>query len=373
MARFPSTFAGHLAVLCLSTIASTFAAGCGSSGNGTESTSDGGGTLDDVGGGGPGVCPSGALNLTNDGILGSTTSLRSDGTNVYYATIPGAGKSYDDLHFVMKLPVSGGTPVKLATGNHGNALSSFGLDDTSVYAFLDRALIGVPKAGGAPTKIFAPAGLAAITMTFAVDDASIWTADGAAGLGKMKKDGTGKTMFWSDPSLHVDGLTTDGEHVYFIASPPSSFGADAGPPAPDQLESIAKTGGTPTSLATISSDRNLEESIWQVVVDGDQVLYSTTTAILKDGVKTQFAIYSVAKTGGAVKTVVALGDTSSPAFAAGGGNVYFGGPLGNVKKVPETGGSPTELATTSDSLGAVTLDATNVYYEVRGCIFKAPR
>ena len=321
----------------------------------------------------PTACAVGALNPVNEGIVGGTTGLISDGTNLFYGTIPDPRtSSYDAPHYLMGLPVAGGAPTKLATGTSGIALSSLALDGSDLYYVLDKALNKIPKAGGTATKVYAPGGLAAIAMTFAIDDTSIFYWD-AGGLAKMNKDGTGATPVFKDDKIRIGAFTVDKDNLYFVGEPPLSFKADAGTPAPSQIYSMPKSGGTPKSLMTISSDPNLEESVWQLSLDGSTLVFSTTTAILKTGVKMQSALYAMSTSGGAVTTLAKLGDIDGPAFAAEGGSVYYGANYGDVMKIAEAGGTPTKLSRTTDGLGAVALDKTNVYYEVRGCIFKNAR
>jgi len=332
-------------------------------------TSSGSGTGGSGGSGTTTMCGPNLLTQTNLGLVGSMTALISDGTNLFYSTFPdlSGGGAVDKPSHIVRLPVSGGTPVMLATTTGaGTALSSLAIDDTNVYYyFYDAGLSKVAKTGGTSTML-TDVGLLQLTVNFVVDATSIFFADRGV-LSRISKDGGTPTELWKDDNVVITNLVNDTDDLYFVGYPPIDFGSDAGITELSSVYRIAKTGGTPTKIFQVMGDLTLAEDIWLLALDGPNLVYSTSTDPFGD--QPVRALYSLAKTGGTPTKLVEGG----PAFAAQGGTAYYA-ESGRLMKVSESGGAPVDLGVPAPGgAAAMAVDATNVYWERYGCIYKAAR
>jgi hypothetical protein len=349
---------------------------CSGSSDGAGNPGGSGGAGSGTGGsGGAGVeteCRPEALSQTNLGPVGSATSLISDGTYVYYSTTPDPRESAPTRKpdNIVKLSVSGGTPVVLVAGVEGGAgLSDLALDETDVYYFLtDSGLSKVAKAGGTPTTIAQPK-TPRVTLEFTADATSIFYHEVLDGLVKVSKNGGDPTLLWATDRIYPRNFASDVDNVYFVGRQVSDFSLDedAGPRERPAVYRLPKTGGTPTKVVELTSDPSLHEDISMLVADGDNLVYSTTSDRSLSSSPT--TVYSVPKNGGAAAKLADEG----PALAAAGGTVYYGVSSG-LKKVSEAGGAPVEVPGADIGLpDAIALDAESVYWSVQGCIYKALR
>jgi len=314
------------------------------------------------------TCGADVLNQTNLGIIGSMTSLVSDGTNLFYSTVPdlSAGGTTEQPEYIVKLPVGGGAPQTLAsTTKGGPALSGFGIDDANIYYyFFETGISKLAKTGGMPTSIVTLG--FQLNCGFTLDATSIFYGDELA-LTQVPKAGGTPTKLWSDPNVVPTNFVADADNIYFVGDPPIDVTADAGVTELSSIYRIAKTGGTPTKITQLMSDPTLGEAIWLLALDGDNLVYSTATDPFAPTV--DFAIYTIPKAGGTPTKIAAAG----PAFAVAGGTVYYGD-RSSLKKVSEAGGAPVDLGvSTPDGVNVMALDTTNLYWERHGCIYKVAR
>jgi hypothetical protein len=345
-----------------------FSCGSSSSDPGADGGSTTGAGTTTGTGGGPPKC-TGALTETNLGIVGGVAAIVPNGTDLFYSAIPDVrnGDITGKPSYVARLPIAGGTPSILVTTTKGGlALSSLGVDTENVYFHThDSELAKIPKAGGTPTTVATLSALITLNLEFALDPTSIFYFDSRT-LRMVSKDGGSPTKVWEDEKISPTSPVIDGEDFYFAGRPPTMFFSDAGPSELDSVYRLAKTGGTPTKVTQLTSDLKLGESIWHLAVDGPSLVFSTITDPF--GPSVDVTIYSVPKSGG-TSTKLATG---GPPFAAQGGTVYFAD-RATIKKVPVGGGTPVEVVAVPDGAAAISLDATNVYWESLGCIYKTAR
>jgi hypothetical protein len=253
--------------------------------------------------------------------------LATDGKNVYFASVYRGA--------VMQVPVGGGSVTTLASGQ----VEPMGVavDSTDVY-FTDEgvnasgAVVKVPIGGGAITT------LAANLPTpdqIALDDANVYftTITGTPGVMKIAKTGGTPSRLATATSL---SLAVGGSNVYFGEG--------------SSVVSVPVGGGQPATLATA------DVAPFALAIDSQNLYWTTLGGVgtvvkqpLDGGAPTTLA------SGSAPEGVVVDQDT-----------VYFTSPGssndGTVSSVPIAGGAVTTLVTGQSAPEGIALDAHNLYW-----------
>jgi hypothetical protein len=323
---------------------------------GTGDAGDGGGPpASDGGGGGDGghgdggkhvPCGSGCGGIcTSGGCLETLVSdpvypypipyaIAVDGTNAYFTTEIGGT--------VSKVPLGGGTPTTLATGQ----TEPFGIavDATNVYwtAFGDGTVMKVPLSGGTPTVL---ASGQSEPFGITIDSANAyWTNYGDGTVMKVPLTGGAPTVLASGQSepLHI---AVDGTRAYWTDYSGGTVMA------------VPLAGGAAVALATG------QDHPQGIAVDAVSVYWDT----FHDG-----TVMS-APLGGGAPVVLATGQSQPSSLVIDGANVYWtNAGNGTVAEVPIGGGDPLTDVAGQDEPYGLAVDGTSLYWttESSGTVMK---
>ena len=243
-------------------------------------------------------------------------AIAVDDSNVYWTNYddqyaPGGGSGTSGT--VMKVPLTGGTPVALATGLSGP--TAIAIDASNVYFAnsVGGTLKSVPIAGGSVTTL-----------------ATLQTPYGIA-----VESGV---VYWTN----YTGTTGPNGNSYA------------------SVMSVAATGGTPKTLTT-STDA---VGAYGIAVNAATIFF---TAQNNTGTATQ--VESIPLAGSTSPTILASAQQQATAIAVDGTNVYWtdNDPnTGSVSSIPQTGGTPLVLATKSDTALGIAVDPSGLYYTASG-------
>lgn len=281
--------------------------------------------------GGTGGGPSPLTTLASNQNTPWTIALDAD--NVYWVNASPLGGVY-------KVAKSGGAVTTLAQGAYGE-ITSIGVDATSVYVPLDKAILAIPIGGGSPTTV-------------------------------------------ATTSTDVDSLALANNNLYWTemndSFPPS------GPPI---AQMVPVSGGAPTSFSVPTSVSG-EQSPFLTASGGDAVYasFSPGAGFLRlpfdgsaatvvdaegsmgpmgfDSVNIYFAVSGalavVPKSGGAPTNLVATQNARS--IATDDDFIYIADDTstGRILKVAKSGGAPTVLADNQGAPIALAIDDFNVYW-----------
>ncbi len=340
------------------------AASTGCSGGSTA----GNGTLSDEGGApytGDGGMPTPGHELTLLASLGSTTyTLQIDSTSAYMLASTETGT---DATTVLKVPLSGGTPVTLASDDE--YASALAVNGTTVY-WVDSVgpphdaststgvVMSVPVGGGTPTTVASNQGS---PDSIAVDSSGVYWANAdqcvqqatCATLGAimmLPPGGTTPVVVTTVSTAAPEAIALDGTNVY--------WGTPDG-----RLMTVPKSGGISTMLAFY------EASIGDIVVSGSSVYWTTGTGDIMQ-----------TPVGGGASTTLLVGSDSISGLAVDSDSLYWidysndfetGGSTTSVQRIALAGGTPTTLWSGSDEPEALQVDATSVYFVTyEGDLFK---
>jgi hypothetical protein len=127
-------------------------------------------------------------------------SVATDGTNVYFLTSDS----------VMKVPLSGGAPVALATGQ--STLTTIATDGQNVYWAANTAILKVPVGGGTPVTLGQDPNGAPTFLD--VDGDELYYVTGVS-VAKVSTQGGAIATLVRDSTNLVGGLAVDASSVYW--------------------------------------------------------------------------------------------------------------------------------------------------------------
>ena len=254
-------------------------------------------------------------------------ALAVDNTSVYWSTIK------DNI---MKVSISGGSPVTLASGQ--STPEDLVVDATSVYwvNYNGATVMKVPLAGGATTAIATGQSYAG---GLAVDANSVYWANG--NVMKVPLNGGLTTPVTSGTPINSWDLVVDSTYVYWTS--------------PSSVMRVPVNGGALSTLASGLLDPQ------GLAVDATSIYWvnhGTSGSSYTDG-----SVMKVPLAGGDT-TTLAPGQTSPTSIAVDGTNVYWtnSASAGTVMKVPLGGGASTTLVSGRFYPDAIAVDATSIYW-----------
>lgn len=262
-------------------------------------------------------------------------AIAVDETSVYWAC-------YSPLNVIRKAPLDGGDVVTLfeSQDTSQEGPNSIALDATHVYwTGYNGSLMKVPKNGGTAVALSDPG---ARPVGVAVDESHVfWTTQGPfpgdAQLGRVALDGSGANVLFTGPR-EMSGIALDAGSVY--------WGNEGG----DALMAVAKTGGSPSTLATLD-------------YPGDVAIDETHVYFIDAG---DNGVYRVPKGGGAPE-LLGTSVAGAPRVAVDAGFVYWTD-QGSVDMVraPKAGGTPATYAAGMGPSHGLTVGPSDIFWSTNG-------
>jgi len=334
---------------------------CGNSGNnkpgGTGTAGAGGGTAGATGGQGGGGnvdagCPVSPTVLASG--QSSPTSIVSDGAYLYWSNT-GTVKS------VMKVAVTGGTPVAVATGLRQPGYLA--VDATNAY-WTDQAttfpngtiLMSAPLDGSAAVDGGAPAVLVASGIAlqqFVVAGGNIYYFSGSTLTVITTAGAAVRTL--TPSSTNAVNATADATNLYWTNNV-------------QQVLTMPFSGTTATVLTTLVAPGDFLGGSQPISVDATGVYVPADPDAGLD------AVLSVPLAGGAATTVATFSSAFNgvPGIVSDGKNVYWANNFGfAVMRAPVTGGTAVTISCDVEKPEGIAQDATHVYWTTEGGSVKA--
>lgn len=220
------------------------------------------------------------------------------------------------------------------------------VDSSRAYATTvgsSPSVVQIPLSGGKPTVLWSGSaqglavGAGAVYWTSGIEvDAGV-----TRGLVLSAPIGGGTTTTVATGGALAGAIVTDATSAYWLDSGPCASAACGGTVLKAPLG-----GGDPVVVATTLG------SPLSITLDGESVYWGTG-----DG-----RVMKAPKAGGAPPTQLAFYQTSAGALRVEGGSVYWSTGAGDLMKTPVAGGASTAIVTSSDSITAMTTDATDAYF-----------
>ena len=346
-------------------IAGLTSVACGNSGGkgggggegGTGRAGAGGGTAGTTGGqGGSGNVDAGCS--VSPTVLASgqssPTSIVSDGANVYW-TNTGTVRS------VMKVPVTGGTPVPVATGLRKpgylaiDAINAYWTDEASTFPN-GTILMSAPLDGTAAVDGGAPAVLASSNIAlqqFVVAGGNIYYFNLSTLTVITTAGAAVKTL--TPSSTNAVNATDDAANLYWTNNV-------------QQVLSMPFSGATATVLTTLATPGDFLGGSQPISVDATGVYVPANPG---GGVD---AVLSIPLAGGAPTTVATFASAFNgvPGIVSDGKNVYWANNFGfAVMRAPVKGGTAVTISCDVEKPEGIAQDATHVYWTTEGGAVKA--
>jgi len=331
---------------------------CGNSGNKTGGTAGaGGGTAGTTGGQGGGGnvdagCPVSPTVLASG--QSSPMSIVSDGVNVYWANT-------GTVRSVMKVPVTGGTPVAVATGLRQP--DYLAIDTTNAY-WIDEAttfpggsiLMSAPLDGSAAVDGGAPTLLVASGLglqQFVVAGGNIYYFNGSTLTVITTAGAAVRTL--TPSSTNAVNATADATNLYWTNNV-------------QQVLMMPFSGTTATVLTTLVAPGDFLGGSQPISVDATGVYVPANPGAGVD------AVLSIPLAGGAATPVATFSSAFNgvPGIVSDGKNVYWANNFGfAVMRAPVTGGTAVTISCDVEKPEGIAQDATHVYWTTEGGSVKA--
>jgi hypothetical protein len=266
---------------------------------------------------------------------GSTLAI--DASALYFTTTAGA----------MRLPLAGGAPILVAAGMHGPLV----LDASTVYGFDATGIVSAPKSGGTPTSVRAGTQLG---QHLAIDATRLYFHDyyGVRANGDNYHQSifaltlaTGAVINLVTNQFVTSRFVDDGANLYWFS--------DNCPPGHLQLMSVAKTGGSATTLLTST------ESADGPVFDGSALFWTRSGGCATPPPAPALRMLPI---GAVTPTELAVALDQPGDLAVDGSSVYFTVHYDTIAKVAKSGGTPTALASKLMRPTALVLDDASLYW-----------
>jgi hypothetical protein len=284
----------------------------------------------------------------------SPTSIVSDGANVYW-TNTGTVKS------VMKVPVTGGTPVAVATGLRMpgylavDATNAYWTDAASTFPN-GTILMSAPLAGsaavdgGAPT-VLVPSAVA--LQQFVVAGGDIYYFNGSTLTVITTAGAAVRTL--TPSATNAVNATADAANLYWTNNM-------------QQVLMMPLSGTTATVLTTLVAPGDFLGTTQPISVDATGVYVPANPGAGVD------AVLSIPLPGGAAATVATFASAFNgvPGIVSDGKNVYWANNFGfAVMRAPVTGGTAVTISCDAEKPEGIAQDATHVYWTTEGGSVKA--
>ncbi len=160
---------------------------------------------------------------------------------------------------------------------------------------------------------------------------------------------------------------------------------------PAMVKRVSESGGTPTTLAAstnVPAWADPQDILSQPVLDDTNLYWVRDNFDPTSKVQVSWSVVSVPQAGGAETTLFTSQEDLGGLYAADGESLYFSSTDENFPRltklfsVPEAGGPSKLLATftgsgsnpmSSDYIGEILVDATNLYFPYGGKLFSMPK
>ncbi len=349
----------------LGTVAGLASIGCGSSANkggtggggGTGTAGAGGGAAGTTGGQGGGGnvdagCPVSPTVLASG--QSSPTSIVTDGANVYWT-------NSGTVHSVMKVSVTGGTPVPVATGLRKpgylaiDATNAYWTDEASTFPN-GTILMSAPLDGTAAADGGAPAVLVSSNIAlqqFVVADGNIYYFNGSTLTVITTAGAAVRTL--TPSSTNAVNATADAANLYWTNNM-------------QQVLTMPFSGATATVLTTLVAPGDFLGGSQPISVDATGVYVPANPGAGVD------AVLSIPLAGGTAATVATFASAFNgvPGIVSDGKNVYWANNFGfAVMRAPVTGGTAVTISCDVEKPEGIAQDATHVYWTTEGGSVKA--
>ena len=292
--------------------------------------------------------------------LQSPFNLVVDATSVYFLDCSGAG------FVLMKVPIGGGPTTTILSEE--SSPSAFVVAGNNIYALGESTVMTVPVSGGQPVTL---ASGQVFTYGIATDSTNIyWThLEGGGPIKKMPlAGGAPTTLAPLATEYSPSAIAVDATSVYWLNTTSAGYGLL--PPYHTAIMKTSLGGGTPVILAS-DTEPNPRGGSYGIAVDATSVYWINTSNTVGGGFSTLMKV----PIGGGTPTTLASGSFSPSAIgqiAVDATSVYwvnssdYRSANGSVMAVAREGGTPTTLAARQTTAGGLAIDATSVYWTTGG-------
>jgi len=271
----------------------------------------------------------------------SPFGIAVDSTSVYWLTT-------NQVNAVVTAPLCGGTPTTIATFPQTVAYLAVAGGVAYFSVPVPGLIMSVPVAGGTPSTFGHDVN--GTTQMIVVDQSNVYWADtnspqGGGIVSEPIGGGAQTTLVTGDGPV---ALAQDATNLYWVVE--SNMGV---------VKKIAKTGGTPVTLATGQS-----YPIW-VATDGTNVYWDTLGATVGTGTLAMVPV------DGGTPTTLATQQSEPYGIVVDSTDIYWAEPgvsqvPGAVVTVPIAGGTPTTLVTGENYPELLAVTPTTLYWTEQG-------